>query len=382
MFATLVYRTLRLSILSLTPLGVAVAQPTWSSIMPSGASVNYELYATSSTTETTLSTPPWLGSGTGLTSTPRPPRAYQFATIDSSYNFSSGPSATSRSVCPASTSSYPQNLSNTNWSNWVGSTAWQENFYDPSQFIQSGSNYLTYPVLGESSSTASLSGVKGLQFTGSFNGPATPFGSGVAVETVFVSDNPCTAGNNEYGFSVDTASAAPTLVTFYYSAYTNCGGNCYQTTGYATQNTGVNVNLGITLTQPNILSNYTFTYQAYLTPDTASSSSEDYAFVVQVIDPYTGSPTQCKFNGGTTQSCSTTVHIDPTKMFSNFADIIAGGSYDSGTGGGSTTFSGESYMTAYAGTGVLPVGGSYPSMSSYCSGNACYLYVYSLAVGQ
>jgi hypothetical protein len=206
---------------------------------------------------------------------------------------------------------------------------------------------------------------------------------------VFLSDNPCTAADNEYGFSANLSSGSPLNVTFYYSDYTNCSNSCYSSSSsftsanYNNQATGsVQIALGL-----DSVGSALYTYQAYLTPDTVSSTSEDYAFVVSVIDPYTGSPTTCQFDFGSgfgsSTTCSTTVHINPSLVFSNFADIIAGGSYNSLTNGGSSSFSGENYMTAYTAVQIAKDGSeNYPNgMSSSCS-DGCGLYALSFKIGQ
>jgi hypothetical protein len=386
MVTNLTKQTIRLGLLALSFSVLGLAQPSWSTIMNSGDEVEYYLYSTSGNTEYATTSQPWLdSSGSGVTTSNRPPYTYNFANLNSSYTYTGGPGVSTRGICPGQTASYTQNLSNTNWPNFVSGRGidWKDNYYFSSDFTISGSTWLSPTVLGEISASKSLSGVKGLQFDATFEGPSSALGSGNAVETVYVTDEPCSAGDNEYGFDINLGSSGAQTVTFYYQEYTNCYNNgCWYE--YANGHYAYNVEHGSALSislGANSHSTYEYIYQAYLTPDTAvAGTSEDYKFVVSVIDPFTGSPTTCNFGSGS-QTCTTDVTISPAAVFSDFADIIAGGSYNGSTGG-SSTFSGESYDTVYAGIQVTQdASNNWPSgMSS--SNCPCGLSINSIQVGQ
>jgi hypothetical protein len=74
--------------------------------------------------------------------------------------------------------------------------------------------------------SAALTGIKGIEFNGGFDG-SMGIGGEHLYQTVFFGQQNCWGGGPEYGFTNDNAlSAGPASFYFYWSTNTNCGSNC------------------------------------------------------------------------------------------------------------------------------------------------------------
>ncbi len=257
-----------------------VNAPTWNAIERSGDEVNYFAYYNGAATEIAQSTG-FGGSATHsqLLSTSRPPIYYTVF---------GGSSGATRSVCQITNQPSKPIYWYSNGSNSATALA---------------GDYPTAPSDAFSVST-SLSSTKGLEFRGAFDGSGSVSGSGAyMVETVYLSDRPCTDGGFEYGFfrRVQNSSPADTIA-FYYSDFTNCdGGICRQT----------NSNMG-TVESPNFVE-----HDITNLPATNSGGQDDqwifhaypvltggvYDMRFEVLDPITLGYAQCSVDGGTTGNC-------------------------------------------------------------------------------
>jgi hypothetical protein len=290
---------------------MAVALPVsaqWTEIMLPGEEVEYARYAPSGVVEDFSTVPAWKGSGNNLFNSPRPPITYNFSDIGGGAAIS-----VPRSICPAGN----HNLDNSAWPNWTGKFPSQPAaFYNPAEFQLPGG--YTFAPPSEYNESQILSGVLGFEFQGSFNGSVTGPGSVAAVDVVYITDNPCAAGDNEYGFYYDVAQSGP--LVFYYADKTNCGNAppyCYTDSGFAkgieSQSTSPNTN--ITGLAPGV----TYIAHAYMIPDTPGPHSENFRFRVEVMNPNRTFAT-CSFNGGAPGACTIDIPIDPSYVWDHFAD--------------------------------------------------------------
>jgi len=165
----------------------------------------------------------------------------------------------------------------------------------------------------------------GLQFKGSFGGQAS--GSGIIYETAYIHQQPCYAGQMEYGFYREMVTA-PAITVFYFGNNSNCGnqgsttnpplchvaddinsdfinedtgpgfGTSAQPHGFGISNLKVN---NADATYANLY------YSAYIVPDL--SGPNGYRFQVEVIDPNTFTLATCDVSGlFTGQLCSFPVY--------------------------------------------------------------------------
>ncbi len=197
-------------------LGQNIGAPVWTPIMLPGEEVEYALYSQSGVIENFSPAPMWKGTGENIHSSKRPPITYNFSDI--AYGGSAG---IKRGVCPASR----RNLDSYWWPNWTGRYSGRPLvYYNPGEFQLPGG--YTYAPPSEFNESQILSGITGIEVEGSFNGNSSGTSSSGALEAIYMTDNPCIFGDNEYGFVYDAAKVAGetfgTLI-FYYSAKTNCG---------------------------------------------------------------------------------------------------------------------------------------------------------------
>ncbi len=165
---------------------------------------------------------------------------------------------------------------------------------------------------------------------GSFNGNSSGTSSSGALEAIYVTDNPCIFGDNEYGFVYDAAQVGGqtfgTLI-FYYSTKTNCGDaapHCYKESSFRN---GIEYQATSPLTNiTGLIGGATYVVHAYLVPDTPGTHSESYKFRVEVLNPDKTFAT-CSINGGISDNCTIDVPIDPSYVWDHFADQIYGESY-------------------------------------------------------
>lgn len=96
---------------------------------------------------------------------------------------------------------------------------------------------------------ATQSGVKGIQFDGTFNGSASSTSSSDnLVETVFAHQQQCYAGHQEYGFvrTLPGGLAGLPEFYFYWSDYTNCDGAvCYDDDNHPPLTSAQNSRVGL-----------------------------------------------------------------------------------------------------------------------------------------
>jgi hypothetical protein len=308
-----------------------IGAPVWTQIETSGEETEYMLYSSTGATEYVSTAAPWLGTGSNIDSSPRPPHTFNFSDI----SFTSGTSVP-RSVCPAATPTISNNLSNFNWGNWnssysgTSSAYWQKVYYDASTFpVQNRNGSFADAPPSEFDESFVMSGIYGFTFLGSFNGNSSGTSSSNALEVAYMTDNPCVAGDNEYGFYYDVAQvngASFGTLYFYYSDLTNCGGACYSSSSYSTQlyqaTSPLTAITGLGLNSGGSTMEYYFS--AYLVSDSSGSPDEDYKFRVQVVDPYTLDLTTCKINGSSPGYCTVDVPISSNYVWTHFADQIYG----------------------------------------------------------
>lgn len=321
---------------AITPLTHAqnVGAPVWSSIMLSGQEVQYAKYLNNSgtgmsKTETFSSAAPWNGSGSGVTSSSRPPYTYSYSNLDWSGGYLSD-----RGVCSGASG----NLDNVNWSNWDPTTYpnWPPAYHKGSEFPVTPGSFPQAPV-SEFNESRVENGILGLEFKGSFSGVATGPYAGAAIETVYAVDHPCITGHNEYGFFRNAAAYSDfgTMV-FYYSDKTNCGSSapyCYSNAGLTNTETVNSDYITITgktsSTGPSSTSlalGTTYYFHAYLVTDPSypASGHSPYLFRVEVLDTSAGL-TSCSFdNGSTYGNCTIDMPIKPGVVWSGFSDLLHG----------------------------------------------------------
>jgi hypothetical protein len=291
------------------------ASAQWMPIMLPGEEVEYALYAPSGVVEDFSTVSAWKGSGTNIFTSPRPPITYRFSDV-------AGGAAISvpRGICPAGN----HNLDNASWLNWTGLYPSQPAvYYNAAEFQLTGG--YTYAPPSEYNESQLLSGVLGFEFQGSFDGNAIGQGSVSAVEVAYITDNPCAAGDNEYGFSYDVAQSGP--LVFYYADKTNCGQDpphCYVDTSFSKgiefQSTSPRTSIaGLT---PGV----TYIVHAYMIPDVPGAHSEAFKFRVEVLTPERTFAT-CSFDGAVPGDCTIDIPIDPSYVWDHFADQMYAESY-------------------------------------------------------
>jgi hypothetical protein len=294
--------------------------PVWNQIMLPGEEVEYALYSQAGVTEYFNQGGMWKGSGTNIYSTPRPPITYNFSDI--SYG---GSSPIKRGACPAG----DHNLDNYWWTNWTGKYPGRPPvYYNPGEFRLPGG--YTYAPPSEFNESQVLSSIKGIEVEASFNGNSSGASSSSALDAVYVTDNPCIFGDNEYGFVYDVAQvggAAFGTVIFYYSDKTNCGDaipHCFTESSFRN---GIEHQDTSPLTSiTGLVAGAPYVIHAYLVPDTPGIHSESYKFRVEVLT--TGQTfALCSINGGASGNCTVDVAIDPSYVWDHFADQIYGESY-------------------------------------------------------
>jgi hypothetical protein len=297
-----------------------VGAPVWTSIMLPGEEVDYALYSQAGVIENFSPARMWKGTGSNIYSGKRPPITYNFSDI--SYG---GDSSINRGVCPAGN----RNLDSYWWPNWTGRYSGRPLvYYNPGEFQLPGG--YTYAPPSEFNESQILSGITGFEVEGSFNGNSTGTSSSGALEAIYVTDNPCIFGDNEYGFVYDAAQVAGqafgTLI-FYYSAKTNCGDalpRCYTESSFRN---GVEYQATSPLTNiTGLIGGATYVVHAYLVPDTPGSHSESYKFRVEVLNT-DKTFAVCSVDGGASGNCTVDVPIDPSYVWDHFADQIYGESY-------------------------------------------------------
>ena len=295
---------MRLILLSLL---AASACAQWTQIMLPGEEVEYAIYSASGITETFSTVPAWKGTGANIYTSPRPPITYNFSDLAHTSTF------IPRTVCPAGN----RNLDNSSWPNWTGKYPNQPLvYYNPGEFLLPGG--YTFAPPSEYNESRILSGVLGFEFQGSFNGNATGPGSVAAVEVIYITDNPCAAGNNEYGFYYDVAHPGP--LVFYYADKTNCGfepPQCYTDSSFhnGVEYQSAPVNTNITGLTPGTR----YVVHAYMIPDTPGAHSESFKFRVEVLTP-DRTFASCAINGGAPGDCTIDVPIDAAYVWDHFAD--------------------------------------------------------------
>lgn len=135
---------------------------------------------------------------------------------------------------------------------------------------------------------AAQSGVKGIQFDGTFNGSASGNPGDYLIETVFAHQQQCYAGHQEYGFArtLPGGLGANPPFYFYWSDYTNCDGAiCYDNDNHPQIGTAQNSRVGlIDLGTPN--TSQTNRYEAYIFRDSGTNTLK---FQVNIYEPYTAS---------------------------------------------------------------------------------------------
>lgn len=255
-----------------------VNAPVWSGIMLSGAEVQYFKYYNGSATEIATSTG-FGGSSSPaqLASTIRPPAYY---TVN-------GGTGAGRSTCGL----VDQPGKPIYW--YSDSSTWASHIGSQSPLI-----YPSAPS-DEFSVSRLESGLKGLEFLGSFLGSGSVSGSGAyVVESVFYSDRPCTDGGFEYGF-FRRVLPGNDAIAFYYSDYTNCDGGICRSSNTANPNSNiVNPNVrehSIANLALNSHSENKYYFHAY---PVWNGSGYDMRF--EVLDPYTFGYAQCKVDGSST----------------------------------------------------------------------------------
>ena len=309
--------------ISLIPAQSLLAQslgaPVWTPIMLPGEEVEYALYSQSGVIENFSPAPMWKGTGSNIYTGKRPPITYNFSDI--AY---SGSSSIKRGACPAG----HRNLDSYWWPNWTGLYPGRPLvYYNPGEFRLPGG--FTYAPPSEFNESQILSGVTGIEVEGSFNGNSSGTSSAGALEAIYVTDNPCIFGDNEYGFVYDAGQAGQDFGTliFYYSAKTNCGDavpHCFTESSFRN---GIEYQETSPLTNiTGLIGGATYVLHAYLVADTPGDHSESYKFRVEVLNPDKRFAI-CAINGGASGDCTVDVPIDPAYVWDHFADQIYGESY-------------------------------------------------------
>jgi hypothetical protein len=293
--------TLGLLVAALTPVNAQnVNAPTWSGVMLSGQEVQYFLYYNGSATETATSTG-FGGSATAtqLANTSRPPAYYTVR----------GGTGAGRSTCGLT----DQPSKPIYWYSDGTSSATHIGSQTP----------LVYPSApsDEFNATRLESGLKGVEFLGSFLGSGSVSGTGsYIVEAVFYSDRACTDGGFEYGFFRRVLPSPEDKIFFYYSDFTNCDGGICRATNSST-GTVENPNVrehSITDLALNSHSENKYYFHAY-----PVSNGGGYDMRFEVLDPYTFGYAQCKVDGASTAGDCFKQYdsSDGTIAFSNFNDV-------------------------------------------------------------
>jgi len=259
-----------------------VNAPTWNAIEQSGDEVNYFAYYDGAATEIAQSAG-FGGSATHsqLLSTSRPPIYY--TVFGGSYGVNA------RGVCQITNQPSKPIYWYSDGTNTATATA---------------GGYFPAPSDAFSVST-SLSSTKGLEFRGAFDGSGSVSSGGYMVETVFLSDRPCTDGGLEYGFFRRVWNSTPSdTIAFYYSDFTNCDGGICRATNSNTPTTNVE--------NPNPIE-----HDITSLPVTNSGGTDDqwifHAYPVwtgsawdmrfEILDPYTLGYAQCKVDGSGLGDC-------------------------------------------------------------------------------
>jgi len=298
--------------------------PVWTPIMLPGDEVEYALYSQSGVIENFSAVPMWKGTGSNIYSGKRPPLTYNFSDISFSDTSPGGTSGINRGVCPAG----GHNLDNYWWPNWTGRYSGRPLvYYNPGEFRLPGG--YTYAPPSEFNESQILYGITGFEVEGSFNGTSSGASSAGALEAIYVTDNPCIFGDNEYGFVYDAAQVAGeafgTLI-FYYSAKTNCGDavpHCFTESSFRNGMEHQNTSPLTRIT--GLVGGATYVVHAYLVTDTPGIHSAGYKFRVEVLNT-DKTFALCSINGGTAGDCTVDVPVDPSYVWDHFADQI----YDEG----------------------------------------------------
>jgi hypothetical protein len=291
--------------LLITALSLAKAQnvnaPVWSGVMLSGQEVQYFQYYNGSATEIATSTG-FGGSATAtqLANTTRPPAYYTVL----------GGTGAGRSTCALT----DQASKPIYWYSDGTSSATHIGSQNPPVYPSAPSD--------EFSATRLESGLKGVEFLGSFLGSGSVSGTGsYIVETVFYSDRACTDGGFEYGFFRRILASGEDKIFFYYSDFTNCDGGICRATNSPTgsiQNPNVREH-SITDLALNSHSENKYYFHAY--PVANGGGGYDMRF--EVLDPYTFNYAQCKVDGASTAGDCFKQYTssDGTIAFSNYNNV-------------------------------------------------------------
>ncbi len=142
----------------------------------------------------------------------------------------------------------------------------------------------------------------GFSFNGEFIGQAAaPQTANQAyVESAYVSDRECFDGDAEYGWyrapvfsdSGTSANQPPNVLTFYYSAFTNCHANYACEYADGTQVVQLSNFYTVTLNSPNAAGTWQFNFQAFRTTSNFGNGLVS-SFVLSITDPETGAPAPC-----------------------------------------------------------------------------------------
>ncbi len=267
-----------------------IDEPTWTSINTSGTWKQYQFVSTSQPVEHFNTNPP-TAPDTYLTF-PSSNLGQQTVT----YTNSGGtftPLTTTECTLPTGASGSSQTPLPPWW--WISSSV--RSFYCPTSPSQSG-GYISgpadltgctiYRLASNGYRTASMSGVKGFELSGGFDGSTGILGQSL-LEAVFFHQQNCWSGGPEYGFTRDNVA---NTFAFYWSTNSNCGAypNTFCLNGqysagspvyedYSTYNSGTDIAPYISQSI-SLPSGDNYIYHAYIFQDVDSR----YKFKVEVLN--------------------------------------------------------------------------------------------------